>query len=90
MGIMSGLSDEAEKQVLALIKQEEHFTPKEREFVHTASKYIESKQLPLLGQMLELANDSAKQLGIMVIKLLFFMGLGGLVLGIVAKIKGWI
>lgn len=86
---MSALTEEERQEVSAMIEENEHFSKKEREFVHTASKYIDSKQLPLLGQMLELANDSAKQLGILVIKGLFLVGLGGVVFFCVSKMKGW-
>ena len=83
------LTDKQREGVRKIIEDEEHFTKKEREFVHIGAKYIDSKQIPLLGQMLELANDSARQLGMLVIKGLFLLGLGGLVFFVVAKIKGW-
>ena len=49
----------------------------EREWVHTAHKYVDSKHLPLAGKMLRLFDDTSTLLGRWVLLSLMFGGMAG-------------
>ena len=45
------------------MKQDGDFSVKEKEWVETASKYIESKHLPILGQILRIVDTTSLMIG---------------------------
>ena len=45
------------------MKQGGDFSVKEKEWVETASKYIESKHLPILGQILRIVDTTSLMIG---------------------------
>lgn len=45
------------------MKQDGDFSVKEKEWVETASKYIESKHLPVLGQILRIVDTTSLMIG---------------------------
>ena len=45
------------------MKQDGNFSVKEKEWVETASKYIESKHLPILGQILKIVDTTSLMIG---------------------------
>lgn len=45
------------------MKQDGDFSVKEKEWVETASKYIESKHLPVLGQILKIVDTTSLIIG---------------------------
>ena len=45
------------------MKQNGDFSVKEKEWVETASKYIESKHLPILGQILKIVDTTSLMIG---------------------------
>lgn len=45
------------------MKQDGDFSAKEKEWVETASKYIESKHLPVLGQILRVVDTTSLMIG---------------------------
>tara|TARA_E500000318_G_C3369164_1_gene137784 strand:- start:13 stop:213 length:201 start_codon:yes stop_codon:yes gene_type:complete len=45
------------------MKQDGDFSVKEKEWVETASKYIESKHLPILGQILKVVDTTSLLIG---------------------------
>lgn len=45
------------------MKQDGDFSAKEKEWVETASKYIESKHLPVLGQILRIVDTTSLMIG---------------------------
>lgn len=45
------------------MKQDGQFSVKEKEWVETASKYIESKHLPVLGQILRIVDTTSLMIG---------------------------
>lgn len=45
------------------MKQDGNFSAKEKEWVETASKYIESKHLPVLGQILKIVDTTSLIIG---------------------------
>ena len=45
------------------MKQDGDFSIKEKEWVETASKYIESKHLPVLGQILRIVDTTSLMIG---------------------------
>lgn len=49
----------------------------EREWVHTAKKYIDSKHLPLAGKMLKMFDETSTLIGRWVLLALMFGGMAG-------------
>jgi hypothetical protein len=45
------------------MKQDGQFSVREKEWVETASKYIESKHLPILGQILKIVDTTSLMIG---------------------------
>jgi hypothetical protein len=45
------------------MKQDGQFSIREKEWVETASKYIESKHLPILGQILKIVDTTSLMIG---------------------------
>jgi len=45
------------------MKQDGDFSVREKEWVETASKYIESKHLPILGQILKIVDTTSLMIG---------------------------
>ena len=45
------------------MKQDGEFSVREKEWVETASKYIESKHLPILGQILRIVDTTSLMIG---------------------------
>ena len=45
------------------MKQDGDFSVKEKEWVETASKYIDSKHLPVLGQILRIVDTTSLMIG---------------------------
>ena len=45
------------------MKQDGDFSVREKEWVETASKYIESKHLPVLGQILRIVDTTSLMIG---------------------------
>ncbi len=45
------------------MKQDGNFSVKEKEWVETASKYIDSKHLPILGQVLKIVDTTSLMIG---------------------------
>ena len=45
------------------MKQDGEFSVREKEWVETASKYIESKHLPILGQILKIVDTTSLMIG---------------------------
>tara|TARA_X000001388_G_scaffold77148_1_gene76726 strand:- start:1684 stop:1884 length:201 start_codon:yes stop_codon:yes gene_type:complete len=45
------------------MKQDGDFSVKEKEWVETASKYIDSKHLPILGQVLKIVDTTSLMIG---------------------------
>ena len=45
------------------MKQDGDFSVKEKEWVETASKYIESKHLPILGRILKVVDTTSLLIG---------------------------
>jgi hypothetical protein len=45
------------------MKQDGDFSVREKEWVETASKYIESKHLPILGQILRIVDTTSLMIG---------------------------
>tara|TARA_Y100000004_G_scaffold167627_1_gene200314 strand:+ start:3924 stop:4124 length:201 start_codon:yes stop_codon:yes gene_type:complete len=45
------------------MKQDGNFSVKEKEWVETASKYIDSKHLPILGQILKIVDSTSLLIG---------------------------
>ena len=50
----------------------------EREWVHTASKYIDSKHLPLAGKMLKMFDETSTLIGRGILLALMFGGMAGI------------
>ena len=49
----------------------------EREWVHTAQKYVDTKHLPLAGKMLKMFDDTSTLIGRWVLLALMFGGMAG-------------
>jgi hypothetical protein len=49
----------------------------EREWVHTAATYVDKKNLPLAGKMLQLFDDTSTLIGRYVLLALMFGGMAG-------------
>ncbi len=62
------------------MKQDGDFSVREKEWVETASKYIDSKHLPVLGQILRIVDATSLMIG----RALFV----GIVLASVALLSG--
>lgn len=62
-------------------------TAEEREWVHTARKYIDSKHLPMMGSILKALDDTAYFIGKAVILALVTIACGSLLWWIILKIK---
>jgi hypothetical protein len=45
------------------MKQDGQFSVREKEWVETTSKYIESKHLPILGQILKIVDTTSLMIG---------------------------
>jgi hypothetical protein len=50
----------------------------EREWVHTACKYVNTKNLPLAGKMLQLFDETSTLIGRWILLALMFGGMAGL------------
>ena len=57
----------------------------EREWVHTANKYIDSKHLPLAGKMLNMFDDTSTLIGRGILLALMFGGMAGVLWWVGAK-----
>ena len=57
----------------------------EREWVHTASKYIDTKHLPMLGRTLKLFDDTSAMLGRWIILAIILGGMSIVFLFIKSK-----
>lgn len=58
----------------------------EREWVHTASKYIDSKFLPLAGKMLKMFDETSTLIGRGILLALMFGGMAGLLWWVGSKL----
>ena len=58
----------------------------EREWVHTAQKYVDSKYLPLAGKMLKMFDDTSTLIGRWVLLALMFGGMAGVMWWFATKI----
>ena len=54
-----------------------NFTEEEREWVHTAKKYVDSKHLPLAGKLLKTFDDTSTLIGRWILLSLMFGGMAG-------------
>jgi|TARA_Y100000289_G_C3931127_1_gene156505 hypothetical protein len=45
------------------MKKDGEFSVKEKEWVSTASKYVDSKHLPILGQILKIVDTTSLMIG---------------------------
>jgi len=61
------------------------FNPEEREWLHTAAKYVPSTLLPLLGRILQMFNETAYSVGMMFMKFFFFASGAGIVIWVLHK-----
>ena len=61
----------------------------EREWVHTANKYVDTKHLPMLGKMLKLFDDTSALVGRWVLLALMFGGMTGVLWWVVCKLGVW-
>ena len=59
---------------------------KEREWVHTAQKYVDSKHLPMAGKMLRLFDDTSTIIGRWILLALMFGGMAGIMWYIAVKL----
>ena len=77
----------ARQQIKAQINLEDecHFSEEESEWLHTATKYVPTKLLPLLGRWLEMFNDTALSIGKAVLKFAFIASGLALILTILHK-----
>jgi len=50
----------------------------EREWVHTAKKYVDSKHLPMAGRMLRMFDDTSMLIGRWILLALMFGGMAGI------------
>ena len=62
---------------------------KEREWVHTATKYVDSRHLPLAGKMLKMFDETSTLIGRWVLLALMFGGMAGVLWYIGAKLSRW-
>lgn len=61
------------------------FMEKEAEWVHTGVKYVPSSQFPMMGKMMKLLDDAENEIGKWVIRSLFFIGIGGVIIYILHR-----
>jgi len=61
------------------------FKGDEAEWVHTGTKYVPSEQLPMLGRIMKLLDDAENEIGKWVIRSLFFLGVGGLIVWVLIR-----
>ncbi len=59
---------------------------KEREWLHTANKYIDSKFLPLAGKLLKLFDETSTLIGRGILLALMFGGMAGLLWWVAVKL----
>ena len=56
------------------------FALEEAEWVHTGTKYVPSHEFPMLGKVLKQLDDAENEVGKWVIRSLFFIGIGGVII----------
>lgn len=61
-------------------------TSMEREWLHTAFKYVDSRHLPMAGKMLKLFDDTSTLIGRWILLALMFGGMAGVLWWIGSKI----
>ncbi len=82
---------DAEAVAVAIINKskelghDSHFKPSERELLHTMAKYIPTKSVPALGKFVELLDRAEKEVGMWVLRIVFWVGGGGVVLAMLLK-----
>ena len=54
-----------------------NLSEEEREWLHTANKYVSSKHLPLAGKMLKMFDDTSTLIGRWILLSLMFGGMAG-------------
>ena len=63
------------------------FSRDEREWLHTANKYIDSRHLPMMGSILKALDDTAYFIGKAVLTALITIACGSLIWWIIMKVK---
>ena len=58
----------------------------EREWVHTANKYVDSRLLPLAGKMLKMFDDTSTLIGRWILLALMFGGMAGVLWWVGSKL----
>lgn len=90
---MSALSDETIDKIATFLDDGGcdggvncRFKPNEAETVHTLAKYIKSEDIPALGNFVKLLNKAEQEIGMWVIRVIFWIGGGGAVVAILIKL----
>ena len=90
---MKELSDETVDRIAAAVVSKGcdggkncRFNPVESEVVHTLAKYIKSEDIPALGNFVKLLNKAEQEVGMWVIRVIFWIGGGGALVAILVKL----
>jgi hypothetical protein len=60
----------------------------EREWVHTASKYVDTRHLPMMGKILKMFDDTSTLIGRWILLALIFGGMTGVLWYFGTKLYG--
>lgn len=90
---MSELSDETIDRLAEAIVRKGcdggkncRFNNVEAETVHTLAKYVKSEDIPALGNFVKLLNKAEQEIGMWVIRVIFWVGGGGAVVAALIKL----